>query len=131
MPLTEIAIRKAKPDAKPYKMGDGGGLFLLIKPNGSKWWRWKYRRPVTGAENLLSMGTYPEVGLADARARRDEARKLVAAGTDPGEQRKAEHAAKVESVANTFAAVSELDQCGDRASPGVVSQAVSIGLAGG
>ena len=53
------------------------------------------------------MGTYPEVGLADARARRDEARKLVAAGTDPGEQRKAEHAAKVESVANTFAAVGE------------------------
>ena len=107
MPLTDTAIRKAKPDAKPYKMGDGGGLFLLVKPNGSKWWRWKYRRPVTGAENLLSMGTYPEVGLADARARRDEARKLVAAGTDPGEQRKAEHAAKVESVANTFAALGE------------------------
>ena len=107
MPLTDTAIRKAKPDAKPYKMGDGGGLFLLVKPNGSKWWRWKYRRPVTGAENLLSMGTYPEVGLADARARRDEARKLVAAGTDPGEQRKAEHAAKVESVATTFAAVGE------------------------
>ena len=107
MPLTDTAIRKAKPDAKPYKMGDGGGLFLLVKPNGSKWWRWKYRRPVTGAENLLSMGTYPEVGLADARARRDEARKLVAAGTDPGEQRKAEHAAKVESGANTFAALGE------------------------
>lgn len=105
MPLTDPAIKKAKPAAKPYKMGDGGGLFLLVKPNGSKWWRWKYRRPVTGRENLLSMGTYPEVSLADARTRRDEARKLVAAGTDPGEQRKAESAAAADLAGNTFAMV--------------------------
>lgn len=82
-------------------------MFLFVKPNGAKWWRWKYRRPVTGKENFLSMGTYPDVGLADARARRDEARKLVAAGTDPGEQRKAVHTALVDSAANTFAAVGE------------------------
>ena len=82
MPLTDTAIRKAKPAAKPLQMADGGGLYLLLRPDGARWWRWDYRRPVTGKRNTLSLGTYPDVGLADARARRDGARKQIAAGID-------------------------------------------------
>ena len=84
MALSDVAIRKAKPGAKPAKLTDGGGLYLLLRPDGGKWWRLDYRRPVTGKRNTLSLGTYPDVGLADARARRDAARKQVAAGIDPG-----------------------------------------------
>jgi integrase len=102
MPLTDAKIRKAKPTEKTQRLFDGGGLYLEISPAGGRWWRWKYRRPVTKKENRLSFGTYPEVGLADARARRDAARKLLAAGIDPGEQRKAETAAGSERAANSF-----------------------------
>ena len=75
MALTDVAIRKAKPGAKPAKMTDGGGLYLLVRPDGGKWWRLDYRRPVIGKRNTLSLGTYPDVGLADARARREAPRK--------------------------------------------------------
>ena len=102
MALTDVAIRKAKVCAKPAKMADGGGLYLLLRPDGGKWWRWDYRRPVTGKRNTLSLGTYPDVGLADARARRDGARKQIAAGIDPGEHRKAEKSAGKERAANSF-----------------------------
>ena len=105
MPLTAKAIDKAKPDAKPVKMADGGGLYLLLRPDGAKWWRWDYRRPVTGKRNTLSLGTYPDTGLADARERQAAARKLLAAGVDPGEARKAEKATGQEAAANTFEAV--------------------------
>ena len=64
MPLTDTAIRKAKPPTKPLKMADGGGLYLLLRPDGARWWRWDYRRPVTGKRNTLSLGTYPDTGLA-------------------------------------------------------------------
>ena len=107
MPLTDTTIRKAKPGPKPYKLADGGGLYLEITPTGGRWWRWKYRRPITGKENRLSFGTYPEIGLADARVRRDEARRLLANGIDPGEQRKAAKAAKTERSANSFATVAD------------------------
>lgn len=107
MPLTDVAIRKAKPEAKPYKLSDGAGLYLEVSPAGGKWWRWKYRRPVTGKENRLSFGTYPDVPLASARTRRDDARKLLAAGIDPGEQRKAAKVAGVERSANSFSALAE------------------------
>lgn len=100
MPLSDTAIRKAKPEAKPKKMADGGGLYLLLNPNGGKWWRLKYR--FEGKEKLLSFGTYPEVGLKDARERRDQARKLLANGVDPGEHRKAIKSARAEENANTF-----------------------------
>ena len=79
MPLTDTAIRKAKPSDKPVKLTDGQGLYLLLRPDGARWWRWDYRRPVTGRRNTLSLGTYPDTGLADARAKRDEARRLLAA----------------------------------------------------
>jgi len=107
MSLTDTAIRKAKPSEKPLKMADGGGLYLLLRPDGARWWRWDYRRPVTGKRNTLSLGTYPDTGLAVARERHIEARKLLAAGIDPGEQRKAEKAATLERAANTFGAVGD------------------------
>ncbi|MFM8330310.1 MAG: tyrosine-type recombinase/integrase [Candidatus Methylumidiphilus sp.] len=87
MPLTDNAIRNAKPGEKPVKLADEKGLFLLIAPAGGKWWRLKYR--FGGKEKLLSLGIYPETGLKDAREKRDQARKALAQGIDPGEQRKA------------------------------------------
>lgn len=105
MPLTDTAIRKAKPADKPTKLTDGGGLYLLLRPDGARWWRWDYRRPVTGKRNTLSLGTYPDTSLADARDRHAEARKLLAAGVDPGEHRKAEQAAGEERAANSFEVV--------------------------
>lgn len=100
MPLTDTAIRNAKPCAKPIKMADGGGMYLLLNPNGSRWWRFDYR--FDGRRKTLSMGTYPDTGLKDARAKRDATRKLLAAGVDPGEQRKAAKAAGEERAANSF-----------------------------
>jgi len=100
--LTDTAIRKAKPADQAYKLRDGRGLYLLIQPNGSRWWRWDYRRPVTGKRNTLSLGTYPDVALVDARERHQQARKLLATGVDPGEHRKAHKAAHAESHANSF-----------------------------
>ena len=89
--LTDTKIRKAKHTDKPVKLADGGGLYVELHPNGSRYWRMKYR--FGGAEKRLAFGVYPEVSLADARKRRDEARKLVATGTDPSDLRKAEKAA--------------------------------------
>jgi len=80
MALTDVAIKNAKPRVKPYKMGDAGGLFLLVQPSGGKLWRLKYR--VDGREKKLGIGTYPEISLAEARKRRDDARELIAAGKD-------------------------------------------------
>ena len=105
MALTDTAIRKAKPIDKPQKLSDGAGLYLLLNPNGSRWWRLKYRHG--GKEKLLSLGTYPDTGLKDARERRDAARKLLAAGVDPGDARKAEKAAGGERAANSFAIIAE------------------------
>jgi len=79
--LTEMAIKKAKPEAKDYKMADGGGLYLLVKITGSKCWRLKYR--IGGKEKLLALGVYPDVSLSEARDRREQARKLLANGSDP------------------------------------------------
>ena len=103
MALSDTAIRKAPLPDKPRKLTDGGGLYLLLNPNGSKWWRFKYR--YGGKEKLLSLGTYPDTGLADAREKRDEARKQLAAGVDPGAHRKAEKAAGEERAANSFEVV--------------------------
>jgi integrase len=93
MALTDVAVRNAKPKAKPYKMGDAGGLFLLVQPSGGKLWRLKYR--VEGKEKKFAIGTYPDVSLADARVARDEARKLMLAGSDPAiEKQRAKERAK-------------------------------------
>lgn len=85
MPLTDVAIRNAKPKEKPYKLGDTLGLFLLVQPSGGKLWRLKYR--FEGREKKLAIGTYPQLGLADARKRRDEARDLLSLGKDPSREK--------------------------------------------
>jgi integrase len=100
MSLTDTAILKAKPANKPRKLFDGKGLFLLLNPNGCRWWRLKYR--INGREKLISLGTYPEVSLKKARQRRDEAREQVTDGIDPSVQRQAEKGA----LTNTFEAIS-------------------------
>lgn len=103
MALTDTAIRNARPADKPIKLTDGAGLYLLLKPNGSRWWRLDYR--FDSKRKTLSMGVYPDVGLKDARNRRDEARKLVANGIDPSENRKAQKNARTEQAANSFEVV--------------------------
>jgi integrase len=100
MPLTNTAIRNTKPAEKPLKLFDGGGLFLYVAPTGGKWWRLKYR--FGGKEKLLSFGTYPEISLAEARDKRDQARKLLANDIDPGEHRKAQKAAQTSNDGNSF-----------------------------
>ncbi|EQB4815769.1 TPA: tyrosine-type recombinase/integrase [Citrobacter amalonaticus] len=87
MALSDVKVRSAKPEAKAYKLTDGEGMVLLVHPNGSKYWRLRYR--FGGKEKMLALGKYPEVSLADARARRDEARKLLAISIDPSENKKA------------------------------------------
>lgn len=103
MPLTDTAIRRAKPSAKPFRMADSAGLYLEISPSGGKLWRLKYR--FDRKQKLLALGIYPEISLASARQRRDEARKLLASGIDPGEQRKAAKASRDGLAANTFEAI--------------------------
>ena len=100
MPLTDTAIRNAKPRVTPYRLADERGMYLEVAPAGGKWWRLKYR--IGGKEKRLSLGVYPDVSLAVARERRDAARKLVADGVDPSENRKAQKAAKTERAANSF-----------------------------
>ncbi|KFG91874.1 Symbiosis island integrase [Sphingobium herbicidovorans NBRC 16415] len=85
MALTDIAIKAAKAKEKPYKMGDAGGLFLLVQPTGGKLWRLKYR--IEGKEKKLALGAYPDVGLADARKRRDNAKAELADGKDPAREK--------------------------------------------
>ena len=99
MPLTAAAIQAAKPREKAYKLFDQGGLFLLVHPNGGRYWRLKYR--MHGREKLLALGTFPDVSLAKARARRDDARKLIADSTDPSVVKQTEKTASAE----TFKAV--------------------------
>lgn len=82
MALTDVAIRKAAPAEKPYKLSDGRGLYLLVTAKGAKSWRFKYR--FGGKELLLTFGLYPEVKLAEARERTDDARAALRAGRDPG-----------------------------------------------
>ncbi|HEX7325193.1 MAG TPA: integrase arm-type DNA-binding domain-containing protein [Rhodanobacteraceae bacterium] len=99
--LTPSAVTNAKPQAKLYKLADERGMYLLVRPDGGRWWRFDYRRPGTPKRNTLSLGTFPDVSLRKARERREEARKLLADGIDPGNQRKAEAA----KGAATFGAV--------------------------
>ncbi len=87
MALTDAKIRAAKPTDKAYKLTDGAGMFLLVHPNGSRYWRLRYR--ILGKEKTLALGVYPEVSLSEARTKRDEARKLISEGIDPCEQKRA------------------------------------------
>jgi integrase len=106
MPLTALDIKQAKPASKPHKLADGGGLYLLVNPNGSKWWRWDYR--IAGKRKTLSMGTYPETTLAEAREKHAAARKLLAKGADPSADRqeaKRQWVTARQAADNTFEAV--------------------------
>ena len=100
MPLTETAIRNAKPAEKPIRLFDGGGLYLEVSPRGGKWWRLKYRQ--NGKEKRISLGVYPDVGLKLARERRDEARKQIAQGQDPSDVKRAEKAQAKAQAENSF-----------------------------
>ncbi|MEI6067334.1 MAG: integrase arm-type DNA-binding domain-containing protein [Methylococcaceae bacterium] len=101
--LSDTAIRALKANPKPYKAADEKGLHVLINPNGSKYFRFKYR--FAGKEKTLALGVYPETTLKQARDKRDEARKQIAEGVDPSEDRKTVKAAQLDSMVNTFEAV--------------------------
>lgn len=100
MPLTDLQVKTAKPQAKEYKLSDGGGLFLLVTPTGGKLWNLKYR--FANKEKRLSFGAYPAIALTDARQRREDAKKLLANGIDPGEIKKAQKAAIVAATESSF-----------------------------
>lgn len=99
-PLTDVQVRTAKPKGKPYKLSDGGRLYLLVNPDGAKYWRMGYR--FAGIERLLSFGKYPEVTLSEAREKRAAARKLLNGGVDPSQHKKDQDRIKDENNAHTF-----------------------------
>ena len=103
MKLNARQVEAAKGKEKPYKLADGGGLYMLVNPNGAKYWRMKYR--VAGKEKLLAVGVYPDVLLADARKKRDEAKKIMAAGGDPGKVKQDEKREKERAAVNSFKSV--------------------------
>ena len=108
MPLTDTFLKTIKynrDDNKPQREYDAEGLYLEITPKGVKKWQMKYKRPITGKENRLSFGIYPEVSLKEAREKRDNARKLLKDGTDPSEAKKEEKRLSVLQAANTFEAI--------------------------
>lgn len=98
--LTETAIKYAKPKEKPYKLADKKGLYVLIQPTGGKLWRFDYR--IQGKRKTLALGQYPDVGLALVRDRRDDARKRIAQGIDPGAAKQAEKAARAGVATNSL-----------------------------
>jgi integrase len=106
MALTDTEIRRSKPGDKPFKLSDGGGLHLMVTPSGGRLWRWKYR--FEGAEKLMALGRYPEISLAEARERRDTARKRLANGADPMAERMAEKTAVRVATEHTFEKIAAL-----------------------
>ncbi|EPY5321481.1 tyrosine-type recombinase/integrase [Klebsiella variicola] len=100
MKLTARQVDTSKTKDKPYKLSDGGGLYLLVNPNGARYWRLKYR--VAGKEKSLALGVYPDVSLADARQKRAEAKKVLAAGGDPGQEKQEKKHARAMAVSNSF-----------------------------
>ena len=105
MALTELQVKQAKPKDKDYKLSDGKGMFLHVTKTGSKYWRLKYRHPLTKKERLLALGVYPETSLKKARQARDEARQLLQDGIDPSDHRKAQKADSFAAATNTFEAL--------------------------
>ena len=100
MALTDIKCKSAKPKEKPYKLADSAGMYLEVMPNGSKYWRLKYR--YMGKEKRLALGVYPRTTIADARNKREKARTLLEAGTDPSFAKKEEKRQGTLKAANTF-----------------------------
>ncbi|MCX8728892.1 tyrosine-type recombinase/integrase [Gilliamella sp. B2969] len=106
-PLTDTQIKALKANSKDKKYFDGGGLFLLVKSSGTKLWRFKYKKPISNKETLLSFGKYPEVSLQQARKQRDEARELIKQGIDPQEHKAEQEQLKQEAICNTFYSMAE------------------------
>jgi hypothetical protein len=102
-PLLDIQPKNAKPQAKPYKLFDGGGMYLLVNPDGSKYWRMSYK--FEGTERLLAFGKYPEISLANARKQRTAARESINSGIDPSQAKRIEKTKTATANANTFEAV--------------------------
>lgn len=105
MPLSDIQVRNLKPRERAYKVSDFEGLFVLVKPNGSKLWQFKYR--MDGKERLLSIGVYPEVSLAQARKAKEGARSNIAMGQDPSEAKQEEKRLRLEAKGQTFEKIGE------------------------
>ncbi len=103
MPLTDAKVRSAKPKEKAYKLTDGGGLYLLVNPNGGRYWRFKYR--YGGKEKLLALGAYPDLSLADARELHSQARRTLALGNDPSDVKKEAKRQAALNSENTFEAI--------------------------
>ncbi|MGP0879836.1 tyrosine-type recombinase/integrase [Serratia sp. CY71090] len=103
MKLNARQIDTAKPKDKAYKLADGGGMYLEVFPNGTKSWRMKYR--IGGKEKRVVFGIYPAVSLADARGKREEAKKVLAAGGDPGQEKRADKQARLLAAQNSFESV--------------------------
>ncbi len=103
MPISDSAIKAAKPEDKPHKLKDEKGVYVLVHPNGSKYFRMDYR--FDGKRKTLALGVYPETSLKQAREKRDIARKQIADGIDPSEHRKATKAARIQDVENSFEVV--------------------------
>lgn len=106
-PLTNTEVEKAKPQAKEYTLTDGYGLFLLILPSGIKSWRFNYARPITQKRTKISLGIYPAVSLAQARAKREEYRALLAQGIDPQEHKEQEQKAAITKIENSLLFIAE------------------------
>ncbi len=100
MALTAMQVKSAKEMDKPQKLSDGGGLYLLVQPNGAKYWRLDYR--FAGKRKTLAVGVYPDVSLSEARERREAARKVLANGADPSAVKKVQKAAVVALTENSF-----------------------------
>lgn len=104
-PLTNTEVKQAKPKDKLYKLSDGGGLLLRVKPNGYKTWVFDYYKPHSKSRTTIGFGTYPEVSLADARKRRESARELVAKGVDPKEHKDDKHREQLLAASHTLKSV--------------------------
>jgi hypothetical protein len=105
MALKDLELRRLKPRDRVYKVGDEHGLYIEVHPNGSKLWRLKYRH--LGRDTRISFGCYPEVGLAEARRKRDESRQKLRDGVDPAAERKREKLLALYNAANTFGDVAK------------------------
>ena len=118
MSLTDTRIRSAKPAERAYKLSDGGGMYLLVMPDGARYWRMDYR--FAGKRRTLALGVYPSVTLSSARTRREEARALLAGHRDPSAAKKANKRAARLATENSFEAVARewLETQRNRLSPG-------------
>jgi len=103
MALTDVSIKGSRPKDKAYKLSDSGGLYILVQPNGAKYWRLKYR--ISGKEKLLSIGSYPDVTLAEAREKGAIAKKQIANNTDPSQSKKEDKLKSLIDSENSFEAV--------------------------